>query len=161
MTVTKYWSSNHYRDSILKAFQKRFDGHWNHVFELCASTGGQNFESLKESLFLTRRFLSFSTQCNRSKQVFFCKVKKSATFKSYLRNYRYSSGSTSRVITGSGGTRNFKSAFQWRIQDFPEEAPTLKVDVLTYYFVLFCRKLHKNERIWTLGGTRPWSPIFL
>ena len=28
-----------------------------------------------------------------------------------------------------------------------------------YYFSHFCRKLHKNERIWTpRGGARPWRP---
>ena len=28
-----------------------------------------------------------------------------------------------------------------------------------YYFSIFCRKLHENERIWTpRGGTRPWHP---
>ena len=38
----------------------------------------------------------------------------------------------------------------------PGGAPTPKVGVLIYYF---CRKLHKNERIWTPGGgARPWRP---
>ena len=29
-----------------------------------------------------------------------------------------------------------------------------------YYFSIFCRKLHENERIWTPrgGGARPWRP---
>ena len=28
-----------------------------------------------------------------------------------------------------------------------------------YYFSIFCRKLHENERIWTpRGGARPWRP---
>ena len=27
-----------------------------------------------------------------------------------------------------------------------------------YYFSIFCRKLHGNERIWTSGG-RPWRPL--
>ena len=28
-----------------------------------------------------------------------------------------------------------------------------------YYFSIFCRKLHENERIWTpRGGARPWCP---
>ena len=39
------------------------------------------------------------------------------------------------------------------MQDFPEGAPNLKVAVLTYYFaILFCPKLHENERIWTPRG---------
>ena len=30
-----------------------------------------------------------------------------------------------------------------------------------YYFSIFCRKLHENERIWTPrgGGARPWRPL--
>ena len=49
---------------------------------------------------------------------------------------------------------------QWGIQDFPEGVPTPKVGGLTYYFtILFCRKLHKNETIWTLmGGGHPLCP---
>ena len=35
---------------------------------------------------------------------------------------------------------------QWRIQNFPEAAPTPKVGVLTYHFA---KKLHENERIRT------------
>ena len=53
---------------------------------------------------------------------------------------------------------------QWVIQDFPEGVPTPKVGVLTYYFtILFCRKLHKNETIWTLmgGGGRMASFVTL
>ena len=34
---------------------------------------------------------------------------------------------------------------QWRIQDFSEGMPTLKVGELTYAN-FFCRKLHDNER---------------
>ena len=44
-----------------------------------------------------------------------------------------------------------RKTFQWRIQDFPG-APTPKVGVLTFSFCkIFCRKMHKNERIWTPG----------
>ena len=42
---------------------------------------------------------------------------------------------------------------QWQIKDFPGWAQTPKVCVLN-----FCRKLHENERIWTLG-VRPWHPL--
>ena len=31
-----------------------------------------------------------------------------------------------------------------------------------YYFSIFCRKLHENERIWTPGGgARPWRPPWI
>ena len=35
--------------------------------------------------------------------------------------------------------------------------PTPKVGVLTYYFAIFCRKPHENERIWT-GGLASLAP---
>ena len=38
---------------------------------------------------------------------------------------------------------------QWRIQDFPRGAPTPKIAII---FHMFARKLHENERIWTLRG---------
>ena len=39
---------------------------------------------------------------------------------------------------------------QWRIQDFPDVGANL----------LFSRKLHKNERIWTeIGGCIPSAPF--
>ena len=42
--------------------------------------------------------------------------------------------------------------FQWRIQNFPEAAPTPEFGTKTYYFViLFSPKLYKNERIKTNG----------
>ena len=42
---------------------------------------------------------------------------------------------------------------QWRIQDFPQGgAPTPKSAII---FQFFCRKLHENERIWTLGALHP------
>ena len=47
------------------------------------------------------------------------------------------------------GAMKMISHLQWRIQDFPEgNATTPK----SYYFQIFCRKLHENERIWTPGG---------
>ena len=45
----------------------------------------------------------------------------------------------------------FHFRLQWRIQGFPEGAPISKVSDANLFF---CRKLHKNERIWT----RPWRP---
>ena len=30
-----------------------------------------------------------------------------------------------------------------------------------YYFSIFCRKLQKNERIWTPGDARPWRPPWI
>ena len=42
---------------------------------------------------------------------------------------------------------------QWRIQDFPDGAPTSKVGALTYYLPNFSRKLHENEKIGP-GGAR-------
>ena len=45
---------------------------------------------------------------------------------------------------------------QWRIQDFPRGGANSQK---CYYFSIFCRKLHENERIWTPGGgARPWRP---
>ena len=46
--------------------------------------------------------------------------------------------------------------FQWRIQDFPRGGGGANSQKC-YYFSIFCRKLHENERIWTPGG-RPWRP---
>ena len=46
---------------------------------------------------------------------------------------------------------------QWRIQDFPQGVRQLAI-----IFQFSCRKLHKNERIWTprgRGDARPWRPI--
>ena len=37
--------------------------------------------------------------------------------------------------------------YQWRIKDFLRGASTPKVGMLKYYFAIFCRKLHENERI--------------
>ena len=46
---------------------------------------------------------------------------------------------------------------QWRIQDFPQGGGANSQKC--YYFSIFCRKLHENERIWTpRGGARPWRP---
>ena len=39
---------------------------------------------------------------------------------------------------------------QWRIQEFPEGAPTPDVAAPSYYFAnFFYQKLHENERTWT------------
>ena len=43
---------------------------------------------------------------------------------------------------------------QWRIQDFPERAPTPKRGSVNYYFVQFSWKRHKNEEKWT-GKVHP------
>ena len=49
--------------------------------------------------------------------------------------------------------------FQWRIQDFPRGGANSQK---CYYFSIFCRKLHENERIWTprggacVPGAPPW-----
>ena len=46
---------------------------------------------------------------------------------------------------------------QWRIQDFSQGGSANSQKC--YYFSIFCRKLHENERIWTpRGGARPWHP---
>ena len=51
---------------------------------------------------------------------------------------------------------SLNSHSQWRIQDFPGGAPTLKVGVQTYFFG---RKPHENERILApQRGTHPWHP---
>ena len=47
---------------------------------------------------------------------------------------------------------------QWRIQNFPEGAPTPKGETLNYYILIFCRKLHENERNWTESGCALLKP---
>ena len=48
-----------------------------------------------------------------------------------------------------------KQRLQWRIQDFSEgSAPTPRSPII---FQFFCRKLHENERIWTLRWISQWS----
>ena len=46
-------------------------------------------------------------------------------------------------------------ANQWRIQDFPQGVRQLPKVLL---FSIFSWKVHESERIWTLGGARPWRP---
>ena len=40
---------------------------------------------------------------------------------------------------------------KWRIQDFPEGAPTPEVVALTYYFAKFCQKVRESENIGLRG----------
>ena len=49
-------------------------------------------------------------------------------------------------------------SIQWRIQDFPEGAPTSKLALFDIIGIIFCRKLHENERIW-IRGTSLASPF--
>ena len=55
------------------------------------------------------------------------------------------SGNVHTVTAISGGSMIFLG-----------EGTTPKVGVLTYYFAIFCRKLHENEIIWNRG--RPVTP---
>ena len=51
------------------------------------------------------------------------------------------------------------SMIQGQLYDFPDEGPTLKVGVPTYYLVHFYLKLQENERIWMERGMRiPLDP---
>ena len=61
---------------------------------------------------------------------------------------------------GGGSTCTARSNASWVISGgsriFPRGGANSQK---CYYFSIFCRKLHENERIWTpRGGARPWRP---
>ena len=85
------------------------------------------------------------------KEVFCGKIISIFCFFSYYNSAYNSSG---RTTPPSAKTR--VSRAQGRIQDFPGGAPTLKVEVPTYYFRQFPKKPHENEKIGHRRGSRPW-----
>ena len=53
----------------------------------------------------------------------------------------------------------FSCAFQWRIQDLPEEGAPTPQEAPTYDFAKNSQNLHAINRIWTTGGgARPLCP---
>ena len=52
--------------------------------------------------------------------------------------------------------RPYYKRCQWRIQDFPGGGSNSQSGCANLFFG---QKLHENERIWTLGGDVPGSPL--
>ena len=59
----------------------------------------------------------------------------------------------------TSGPLSLSGGMQWRIQDFPQGGGANSQKC--YYFSIFCRKLHENERIWTPGGGVPGTPPWI